>query len=484
MQSMDPSMQSRTRQPVQLLLMPEVRLPLPQGNTILRQAFALHMKTILSSLFYLAILSATAQHTISGSFAPAGDFTWLIAYSLTPGGQDYTTDSRITAGRFTLQLPADTPPGVYRLVYAIPQDTYYLDVIFNGKEDVEFNFESSTGVSFIRSEENKLFHAYFTEITAVEKDIRAAYAANSQKEALPDLAARLLEIQADYEARSQGLLVHRFITANHPYIPAMAESADSYLKHRKEHYFDHLNVNDTLLQVSGYLTDKLISYIYDVSPGSTAANPDSLQHITENIRDIAAKIGDARDEFKIQVYDTLWSRLAKTGNYALSDWVYTDYLQQPALRAGNLKLIEKIEAFNRLRIGQRAPEISWQAGEGTRKLGDLTGADTYILLFWSSECPHCLHELPQLQAALGGKTGIQVLAVGLEDDAENWSRESLRLPSFEHALALGKWESAYAGMYAIEKTPTYFVLDKDKHILSRPEDYQSLMNWLRANSRL
>ncbi len=430
------------------------------------------------------MLYATAQHTISGTFSPAGDYTWLLAYSLQPGGQEYTSECRITAGRFTILLPENTPPGIYRLVYGIPQDSNYFDVLYNGKEDVELDFDSRTGVAFILSEENKQFQAYFKDITAVEEEIRLAYADNSLHAELPEFAKRLLKIQEKYKASSRRLMVHRFITSNQPYIPVTSETINDYLKHRKAHYFDHLDFGDSLLLASGYLTDKLLKYVYTASPESYTATPDSLQWIQENIREIDAKIGDNKEALKIQVYDSFWSRWEKAGNYRLSDWVYTDYLKEPALRAGNLGLVEKIETFNRLRIGQRAPDISWQTAQGTKKMGDLSGATTYILLFWSSECPHCLHELPQLQTALLGKTGIQVLAVGLEVDTENWTRESSKLPSFEHALGLGKWESDYADLYAIEKTPTYFVLDQDKHIIARPEDYQGLMQWLKENARM
>ena len=44
---------------------------------------------------------------------------------------------------------------MYRIVYAAPQEDYNFDIIYNGKEDVEFTFNSETGVHFLKSSENK-----------------------------------------------------------------------------------------------------------------------------------------------------------------------------------------------------------------------------------------------------------------------------------------------------------------------------------------
>ena len=100
-----------------------------------------------SSLLFtlLFALVANAQHSISGTFTPAKDYKWVIAYHLKAGEQAYTADTSIKNGAFSLSLPAEAEPGTYRLVYAVPQEKYYFDVIYDGKEDVKLNFDAEKG---------------------------------------------------------------------------------------------------------------------------------------------------------------------------------------------------------------------------------------------------------------------------------------------------------------------------------------------------
>jgi predicted house-cleaning NTP pyrophosphatase (Maf/HAM1 superfamily) len=75
---------------------------------------------------------------------------------------------------------------------------------------------------------------------------------------------------------------------------------------------------------------------------------------------------------------------------------------------------------------------------------------------------------------------VKVLAIGLEDALEPWQSTAQQFPNFEHALALDKWESAYAKTYAIQSTPTYIFLDERKRILSKPSTYQEVLSQLKA----
>ena len=131
-----------------------------------------------------------------------------------------------------------------------------------------------------------------------------------------------------------------------------------------------------------------------------------------------------------------------------------------------------------MRLGAIAPEIKWQKNGIQLSLKSLEGAENYIIVFWSSTCSHCLRELPALHDELKSNQNVKVVAVGLEDDDITWKQESARMPHFEHAISLGKWESEYADLYAIDKTPSYFILDKDKKIIAKPENDKEIVEFL------
>ncbi len=123
------------------------------------------MKKLLFILAVFLGLQINAQHTISGTFSPAKEYKWVIAYQLKPSSQNFVVDTAIKNGVFELKMPENAAAGTYRLVYAIPQEQFYFDVIYNGKEDITLAFDATNGVAFFNSKENILFNTYFKEIT-------------------------------------------------------------------------------------------------------------------------------------------------------------------------------------------------------------------------------------------------------------------------------------------------------------------------------
>ena len=68
-----------------------------------------------------------------------------------------------------------------------------------------------------------------------------------------------------------------------------------------------------------------------------------------------------------------------------------------------------------------------------------------------------------------------MVAFGLEDDIYSWKNESLRLTEFLHIPGMGKWQNEVAKIYNISQTPTYFLLDKDKKIIAKPDELDGLV---------
>ena len=104
-----------------------------------------------------------------------------MAYQLKPSSQEYVTAGPVKNGNLELVMPKTAEAGLYRMVYAIPTDEFYFDVIYNGKEDIQLAFNTTNGVSFTSSEENGTYLAYLKEINSAEKKL-ADYYANGQKE--------------------------------------------------------------------------------------------------------------------------------------------------------------------------------------------------------------------------------------------------------------------------------------------------------------
>ncbi|MCW5517798.1 TlpA family protein disulfide reductase [Muriicola sp. Z0-33] len=441
------------------------------------------MKKVLFPLFILMAMTIKAQYTISGTFSPASEFTWVLAYKLEAGEQYYAADDQITEGRFSLELPENSSPGTFRLVYAVPQDEYYIDVLFNGKENIDLSFSLDEGIIFHNSPDNSTYDAYFRDINAIEQQIMSYYAsADGDKREFRALIKALEATQQKYEEQAFGLMANTFIKSNRPYLPRSYEPFQEYITNKKKVYFDEIDFADPLLQSSGYLTNKLINYVFTALPLEATSNLEEQLAVNENISKVNNLLNTAPEKYKLSVFNTLWTQAVNRNFNRTSDYIFNNLLRPQASEMGNRDLIEKIEAHNRLRIGATAPEITWKSGADLEKLSTLPPSEFYVLVFWSSGCPHCLEELPKLHQALLPNPGITVLAVGLEDDDITWKQEAASLSLFKHAISLGKWESEYALLYAIQQTPTYYVLDRDKRIISKPEGYKEVLQFLNKKS--
>ena len=428
--------------------------------------------------FFIASTAINAQKTITGTLTPADEYKWVIAYQLKPGTQGYATDSKVTDGKFTLNMPADAKASTYRIVYALPQEEFYFDVLYNGKEDIELTFNEESGVAFTASKENILMSSYFNEAKDLKQQIVDFYKkGSSNKKELAKIYTDLAKMQASYEEKSNGLIVNNFIKANKSYIPKKHETIYDYVENKKTHYFDALDYKNEILQASNFLTDKGLNYVFTSLPLSKISKTATENILQQNVQKLAQQMDGVSEKYRFHMYYELWLYAAGRKYNTTSDFIHRNYIKSLGNITNNQELVKGIEVHNRLRFGEKAPEIVWNKGKN--KLSTMETADNYVLVFWSSTCSHCLKELPKLNDGMANYPKTKVLAYGLEDTDYDWKRVTAKMTNFTHALGLGKWDNKYADIYNISQTPTYIVLDKNKRIIAKPENYDDVLAFLK-----
>ncbi|ASV29797.1 TlpA disulfide reductase family protein [Maribacter cobaltidurans] len=433
---------------------------------------------IFIALFFT--LGTQSQHTVSGNFSPANSFRYLMVYHLETNGIQYVTDTGVKDGQFSFTLPNSVSPGIYRLVYAVPQDKYFIDIIYNCEEDIVFNFDLDSGLQIVSSEENTLYRDYFSKIDSAKDRLMDFYSKEkSNEQEYMSLVNNLKNIQEEYEAKSEETIAHHFISANAYYLPKKYIPLEEYLIEKKKHYFDHIDFRSPTLQASEFFADKILNYMFWAVPSGITDNNELIKEINKNVDFLATKLEVVPKALQVNLWNKAWQKANENKVYDVADHIMDTYLRKLALETGNENLITSIETQTRLRLGAVSPEITWEENGVKKSLSELSGASKYLVIFWSSTCPHCLNELPEVHEALKSMKDIQVLAVGLEDSAENWENTIPKLADFHHALALGKWESPYIKTFAIQQTPTYFILDKEKRFLDRPESAQAVIEYLK-----
>ncbi|MFY0713522.1 TlpA family protein disulfide reductase [Seonamhaeicola sp. NFXS20] len=436
------------------------------------------MKYTVKHLLTLLLLPTVfwAQHTIKGTFSPAQDYEIALLYRVTPTVSEYITNAKINEdGSFEIKLDSTAKKGMYRLVYAIPQEDYNFDIIYNGKEDIELTFNSETGVEFLSSIENKLLTSYTNSMSMVTYSIGKFFSEQSTDTlALAKIFQTQKDTQKSYEDTAKDYIVLEFIKANKPYIPEGFEDVKTYVNNLKKHYFDYVDFTNKTLQSSNFLEEKMLNYVF----GMTIDSDDEIVNYKHNIDVVCKAMKEAPNEVKRILLVSLWQQMVDLNFESVANYIAENYLMDIAVDLNDQELLNSLIQFSNISVGKLAPDFSFeitQDGKNTStKLSEIEGFDKYIIVFWSSTCSHCLDEIPELHTYIKNQQNVKVIAIGLEDEPYNWKRLTYNYPEFIHVYGEGKWENEIGNNYAVSSTPTYFILDKDKKIIAKPEDFEAL----------
>ncbi|WP_298237086.1 TlpA disulfide reductase family protein [uncultured Algibacter sp.] len=438
----------------------------------------------MKRLLFLTLLAPTlmlAQHKIKGVFYPAKDYNFALLYKVGPTISDYVTNAEIAEdGSFEFELDSTATKGMYRLVYAVPQEDYNFDIMYNGKEDVELTFMAETGVDFKKSNPNKLLASYTNSMSMVTQSIGNYFSKESKDTlALKAIFKTQRETQSNFEKAAKGSMALDFIKANKPYIPKKVEDVKTYIKNLEKHFFDNVDFSNPILQCSSFLEEKMLNYVF----GMSANSEDELSVYKKNIDVVFEHMKTAPKEVQRILLFDLWQQMSDLGHESVSNYIAENYLMDVAVSLNDQELLQALILYQNLSKGAIAPDfdlkIKEKDKEVTKKLTALKGAENYIIVFWSSTCSHCLDEVPQLQNFIKSreKDEMKVVAIGLEDEPYGWKNLTYDYPEFIHVYGEGKWDNEIGDAYGVTSTPTYFILDKDKKIVSKPVDFEALIKF-------
>lgn len=152
----------------------------------------------------------------------------------------------------------------------------------------------------------------------------------------------------------------------------------------------------------------------------------------------------------------------------LSDTTAIDGLSEAVRR--------KVENALRVRIGSDVPELRLPSPVGDTVLlsSIYTVNRATMLFFYSSGCDHCHDQMPGLRRlyARFRNRGLQIVGISLDEDPgvfmETIQNESLIFPCFSEFRG---WSSKAAEVFAVQATPSLFLIDGQGKILAKPIDH-------------
>lgn len=445
------------------------------------------MKNIFTFLFLISSI-ANAQHTIKGVMSPKiKKSDWIILYKIEGTKQVFIKNTSIitdsiavngqneVVGNFELNIPSSAQSGTYRINYRLEGENF-VDFIYN-KEDVSFIFNPDypeQSITFSESLENQLFSTYIETVSIAQQQLDSIQVAVLQNPNL-DLKApykkakkNVDSIQNKFTETTKNKYIAPFIRANARNNPnVILTSVSAYMSNLKDSYFNALDFSNTTLINSAFLTNKILEYVFYINFSEDKQTQQNLYK--KSIETVLSKIEN--QPYKKDIIEFIIAQFEASKNIEIIDYLFKFHYNKLPKTLQDQKFISEKEALFAAEIGRIAPDFSWEENGKTLKLSTLNDAEKYVLVFWSTSCSHCLREIPLLHAYMEDKTNIKVIALALEEDAFVWENYSkTNLSGWHNVLGLNKWQNKVSKTYQVFSTPSYFVLDKDKKIIAKPNE--------------
>jgi thiol-disulfide isomerase/thioredoxin len=437
-------------------------------------------RLIVLFLFVSATLSA--QYSINGTMSPMEDYKWILLYKIEGSKQVFIKNTQVKKdgekGVFKLSLPADSEIGFYRIKYRMKKNEF-IDFLFN-KENIDFEFNpknAENSIVFNTSEENKIYTSFKEKIFNAQytlDSIQSEYFRNPTSKIKGNYRNSLKSIQkieSKYRQDSQNKIVHHFIKASLRYNTLeITENPVKYINNTLSHFFDNIDFSNNILYNSSFLFDKVSEYVFSLN---YAADPNQKQEVYKKaVQVVIEKIKPI--SFKADIINYLISKFAETKNAVLVDYIFANYFEKLPQQYQNLEFKNKILAQLRVAIGRVAPDFSWTEKGKNLSLSELKDGLSYLIIFYSTECSHCLREVPKVYEFMKGMNNTKVIAFAMETSEKTWINYQFTMPRWHHVLGLKKWQNTTARTYLVNSTPTYFLLGMDKKIISIPENIDEL----------
>lgn len=424
----------------------------------------------LLSFMLLPLLGEASQ--IRGKLlVPAGSPVYLFNYRMHVS--DTVAVSK-TGDDSLFMMPVSGNHGFYRLTW----QGGYADILWDG-EGISFtqtgpqSFDILRGNSWrkYRDSREQLYVLRSNQqqikklINNYEGESKLLKQAEKQNRRLQKQEQKLIK-----EIRKAGAedLAHRFLKFELPFVGRTPEDLPDYMN--RERYLELLDLSDTLQLYYNLLPQHIVSYFGMFEPGQNEDHEvlsiSFLNRIFDKLEENPVYFAPVADFLRIG-FEQMDS---PKGLHLIAQRVAT----QNACADPNLKarISQSLFDYDKVAPGKKAQNIKglvnaagdtleWQAAAG-------------VLIFWSSECPHCLQHLPDLHLWMKNNyPNIQVTTISLDTYLPGWKAEIQQLDHWKHLRDPKSWDGAAAEAYLARATPYFIRIDKDGKIIDTYRSVQA-----------
>jgi thiol-disulfide isomerase/thioredoxin len=385
------------------------------------------------------------------------------------------------SGSFTFILDEDTNPGMY-IVISGPGKA--VELIYNN-EDIRFvtnGFDSDAGIQIISSVENLIYYDYMAikGITLYKIDLLNEFLHKypPNDEFYSQAVAQYNNLTEMFHSRvseltenNPGTLASRYIKTDQPVIPDPLMTIEEQNDFLKLHHFDNVDFSDTSLINTTFLTSKAVGYL-----SLNQNNADSQEELEELMlisvdtilehASVNQQVYEFLVEFLISGFESIGFEKGLTHIANASALAFDQFCENTERKK---KLENKLELIRKLAIGQPAPNFKTVDIVGEPVELNKIESNKIVLVFWASWCPHCEDIMPVIKEYYNDPKDLQVVAVSI-DESESDLRKSIKDLGLDwiNIAELKGWNGDIIEEYGVAATPTIFILDEDKKIISKP----------------
>ncbi|OIP00648.1 MAG: hypothetical protein AUJ98_07365 [Bacteroidetes bacterium CG2_30_33_31] len=392
------------------------------------------------------------------------------------------------SGGFAFSNIEKYPAGMYVVSF---NDSVYTEVILNDEDIVlEANIENILMTMEVRkSVENQILFGYWQYAIMIkdsvnkynltrQKILQATYGnENKQSLKLYEDINRLNDKLYDFideekklhpESFAPKLLLSYQIPSYRRYLAGNGNLPyDSEKEYYWNHFLDNVDFSDPRLLNSKVVYVTISDFITNFGGPAT----------TKNYNNIISKVMALANSNE-EVYQYCLNLFIKNFDNTIWEDVFVYLIDNYYTNSFNLNesirkyYVNKSTIIKNLKPGKKAPSIILPDSAGN--LVDLYNikAKAKMIIFYSSDCPHCEEAMPDLKKIYNDykNSGLEVIGVAIDDEASMWKnniiKDSLTWISVSDLKGMS---SPIVNSYNIWMTPTIYILDKKDIIMSKPK---------------
>lgn len=241
---------------------------------------------------------------------------------------------------------------------------------------------------------------------------------------------------------------------------------------------DEIDFNDTTLIENDSMWLTIAEYITMAQKSN--ANPKNQEYNMILAADDVLSRAMVSYQMYAAVFQYLINGFSELGANMVVDYMtrtpYLEYVNADVEKRNEIINIAK--AYERVKVGQKAPDI--QSVTIFDKSFDLTAVDKryIVLLFWSYSCPHCHDLMNELGRLASDNDEVAVVTINVSGSLNEVRRmvRKAKLKNQYNICDSKGWDSPIVDDYAVDMTPSLFLLDENKVIISKPFDIEDVIN--------